>query len=151
MPKALVIYASKTGETAEIGNLIVAGMQEAGCEAESVPAASITSDDQLSGYDAYALGSSVYNEQMLPELDEILCRLSRLPVQGKVGAAFGSYEWNEEVPDQIHAIMQKDCGLLMAGPALALKPPMLGHKEEQARELGRTVGKMAVTASVSSP
>jgi flavorubredoxin len=147
MPKALVIYASKTGETAEIGNLIAAGIEESGCDAQPVPAASITSDEQLSGYDAYALGSSVYNEQMLPELDEVLRRLSRLPVQGKVGAAFGSYEWNEEVPGQIHAILEKDCGLIMAGPALALKPPMLGHKEEQARELGRKIGKKATTAT----
>lgn len=92
MPKALVIYASKTGETAEIGNLIATGIQETGCRVDTVPAQSITSDEQLTGYDAYALGSSVYNEQMLPDLDEVLCRLSRLPVQGKVGAAFGSYE-----------------------------------------------------------
>ncbi len=148
MPKALVIYASKTGETAEIGNLIAAGIEESGCDAQSVQADSITSDEQLSGYDAYALGSSVYNEQMPPELDKVLCRLSRLPVQGKAGAAFGSYEWNEEVPGQIHAILEKDCGLIMAGPALAFKPPMLGHKEEQARELGRKIGKMAVTAAV---
>ena len=142
MPKALVIYASKTGETAEIGNLIAAGIQESGSRVDTVAAESITSDEQLSGYDAYALGSSVYNELMLPELDAVLCRLSRLPVRGKIGAAFGSYEWNEEVPGQIHASMAKDCGLRMAGPALAVKPPMLGHMEERARELGRTIGRM---------
>ncbi|MFP4035868.1 MAG: flavodoxin domain-containing protein [Desulfovermiculus sp.] len=146
MPQALVVYASKTGETAEIGNLIAAGIRESGCQVDTLPAASITSNEQLTGYDAYALGSSVYNEHMLPELEEVLCRLSRMPVQGKIGAAFGSYEWNEEVPGQIHKSMEQDCGLVMAGPALAVKPPMLGHKEEQARELGREIAKMIRSA-----
>ncbi|MBS3778985.1 MAG: hypothetical protein KGY41_01175, partial [Desulfovermiculus sp.] len=134
------------GETAEIANIIALGIQEAGCQTDAAPAGSITSNEQLTGYDAYALGSSVYNEQMLPELDEVLCRLSRLPVQGKVGAAFGSYEWNEEIPGQIHASLEKDCGLTMAGPALAVKPPFLGHMQEQARELGRKIGRMALAA-----
>jgi flavorubredoxin len=142
MPKAVVIFASKTGETAEIGNLIAAGLREAGCEVDTFPADSLPGDDQLQTYAAYVLGSSAYNEQMLPDMDEVLTRLSRLPVQGRIGAAFGSYEWNEEVPDQIHTSMERDCGLRMAAPALALKPPMLGHMEEQARDLGRTVGKM---------
>lgn len=146
MARALVIFASKTGETAEIAHLIADGISESGMQVETIPAASITSDEQLTGYDAYALGSSVYNEQMLPELEEVLCRLSRMQVQGKTGAAFGSYEWNEEVPDQIHKSMEQDCGLIMAGPALAVKPPLLGHKEKEARELGRKIGKMAVTA-----
>lgn len=147
MPSALVIYASKTGETAEIGNTIAAGIQESGCQAKTVPAESITSDEQLGGYDAYALGSSVYNEQMLPELEEVLCQLSRLPVRGKVGAAFGSYEWNEEVPGIIHNSLEQDCGLVMAGPALAVKPPFLGHMQEQARDLGRKIGQMVLAAA----
>lgn len=151
MPKALVIYASKTGETTEIGNQIANGIRESGCEVDIVSAESITTNEQLSGYDAYILGSSVYNEQMLPELDEVLCRLSILAVQGKIGAAFGSYEWNEEIPGQIHASLEKDCGLVMAGPALAVKPPFLGHMQEQARELGRKIGKMAGQASESAP
>ncbi|MFO7802199.1 MAG: flavodoxin domain-containing protein [Desulfovermiculus sp.] len=151
MPKALVIFASKTGETAEIGNVIAGGIRESGMQADTLSADTVTTDEQLSGYDAYALGSSVYNEQMLPELEEALCRLSRLPVQGKIGAAFGSYEWNEEIPGQIHASLQRDCGLVMAGPPLAVKPPFLGHMQEQARELGRTMGRMAKTASESRP
>lgn len=150
MPKALVIYASKTGETAEIGDQIANGIRESECEVDIVSAESITSNEQLTGYDAYALGSSVYNEQMLPELDEVLCRLSRLPVRGKVGAAFGSYEWNEAVPGIIHKSMEQDCGLTMAGPALAVKPPFLGHMQEQARELGRKIGRMAGPVSKSS-
>ncbi|MGM0539654.1 MAG: flavodoxin domain-containing protein [Thermodesulfobacteriota bacterium] len=147
MARALVIFASKTGETAEIAHLIADGISESGMQVKTMPAASITSDEQLNGYDAYALGSSVYNEQMLPELEEVLCRLSRMPVQGKIGAAFGSYEWNEEVPGQIHKSMEQDCGLIMAGPALAFKPPLLGHKEKQSRELGRTIARMAGTVA----
>lgn len=147
MGRALVIFASKTGETAEIAHLIADGISASGLQVDTTPAASISRNEQLAGYDAYALGSSVYNEQMLPELEEVLCRLSRMEVKGKIGAAFGSYEWNEEVPGQIHKSMEQDCGLIMAGPALALKPPMLGHKEEQARELGRTIGNMAGTVT----
>jgi flavorubredoxin len=143
MPKALVVYASKTGETAEIGNMIASGIKDSGCMAETLPAESITTNEQLDGYDAYALGSSVYNEQMLPELEDILSRLSTLPVQGKVGAAFGSFEWNEEVPGLIHKSLEQDCGLVMAGPALAVKPPFLGHMQERAKELGRRIGLMA--------
>jgi len=147
MPTALIIYASKTGETAEIANMIALGIQEAGCQTDASPAGNVTSDEQLEGYDAYALGSSVYNEQMLPELEDVLCRLSRLPVRGKVGAAFGSYEWNQEVPGIIHKSLEQDCGLVMAGPALAVKPPFLGHMQEQARELGRKVAQMSLANS----
>ena len=53
----LVVYASKHLSTAEIAERIATAMRDAGCDAQARPAAEV---DDLSGYAAVVLGSSVY-------------------------------------------------------------------------------------------
>ena len=58
MPKALIVYATRTGETRQIADLIAEGFRFSGHEAEVVEAKSIKSEADLAGFDAYVFGSS---------------------------------------------------------------------------------------------
>jgi flavorubredoxin len=76
---------------------------------------------------------------MLPEMRIFLRKLDQFEFQGKVGGAFGSYEWNDEVPQRIYEIMGNIMKMDMVGEALKIQPPMLGHKEAEAREYGQRI------------
>ncbi|MDX1708132.1 MAG: flavodoxin domain-containing protein, partial [Desulfobacterales bacterium] len=65
MPKALIVYATRTGETRQIAELIAEGLRFSGHEAEVAEAKNIKSEADLEGYDAYVFGSSTYHGEML--------------------------------------------------------------------------------------
>ena len=56
MPKALIVYSTRTGETKDIAELIAEGIRMQGAEAEVVNVTGIKKDSDLDGYDAYVFG-----------------------------------------------------------------------------------------------
>ena len=54
MPKALIVYATRTGETQQIADLIAEGIRFSGHEAEVVDVKNIKSEADLEDFDAYA-------------------------------------------------------------------------------------------------
>ena len=54
MPKTLIVYATRTGETQRIADLIAEGIRFAGHEAEVVDVKNIKNEADLEGFDAYA-------------------------------------------------------------------------------------------------
>jgi len=139
MSLPLIIFASQTGETAQIAEWIAEGLGEQGLQPEILMASLISPDLDFSAYAAFALGSSVYQEEVLPELKHALGLLNTMDVRGRPGAAFGSCEWDDAPIQRLHQTMELSLGLRMAAPALALRPPLLGNHERQARSLGRRV------------
>ncbi|WP_306304170.1 flavodoxin domain-containing protein [Desulfosarcina cetonica] len=60
MAKALIVFATRTGATEKIANLIAEGIRISGHEAEIVKVTDIKKEDDLKGYDAVVLGSPTY-------------------------------------------------------------------------------------------
>jgi len=52
MPKTLIVYATRTGETENIGKLIAEGLRFSGVDVDIMKAGDIKNASELNGYDA---------------------------------------------------------------------------------------------------
>jgi len=69
--RAMVIYASADGSTAEIARRIADRLREGGDEAVALPVSSV---DKVEGIDAFVLGSAIHGRQWLAEAETFVAR-----------------------------------------------------------------------------
>jgi len=99
MSKVLIVYATRTGGTQNIADLIAEGVRFAGLEAKVAGVKEIKSEADLNGYDGYVFGSATYHGEMLQGMKTFLFLTEKADLEGKVGGAFGSYGWSGEAND----------------------------------------------------
>lgn len=91
MPKGIVIYYSRTGNTEEMAQIIAKAMNETDLPTECKSISEVEAQDVF-GYDAIVIGSPTYYGQMAAQMkhliDDLVGRHGKL--DGKVGAAFTS-------------------------------------------------------------
>ena len=141
MAKTLVVYASRTGETRQIADLIAEGIRFSGHEAEVVESKAIKSEADLEGYDAYAFGSSTYHGEMLQAMKTFLFIAEKANLEGKAGGAFGSFGWSGEANDRIFDTMKHILKMDMVGDTLRLKSSSLEGGMQMAQDYGRQIAK----------
>lgn len=144
MGKALIVFASRTGETKKIGELIAEGIRISGMEAELKNVNEIKSEADLAGYDAVVLGSATYHGKMIQSMEKVLFLCEKAGLESKVGGAFGAFGWSGEAPDRIFDTMVNIFKMNMVSAALRLKSSSLGGGTVMAQNYGREIGtKMA--------
>ena len=91
MPKALVCYYSRTGNTKKMAARIAEVLESEGLEAD-LRAAEKTAPAELLGYDCIVLGSPTYYGGMAWEMKKLLDESVKFhgKLRGKVGGAFTS-------------------------------------------------------------
>ncbi|MGE5614771.1 MAG: flavodoxin family protein [Bacillota bacterium] len=91
MPKALIIYYSRTGNTKKMAEHIAEGIRSENVEAEVRDVNNVKADNLLE-YDAIIAGSPTYYGSMAGELKKLFEESVRFhgKLDGKVGAAFSS-------------------------------------------------------------
>lgn len=91
MPKALVIYHSRSGHTAKMAEAISEGISRAGVSVTLTEVGKIKVDD-LKDADAIVIGSPCYYGSMAGELKSFIDQSVSLhgKLEGKVGGAFAS-------------------------------------------------------------
>jgi flavorubredoxin len=136
MSKALIVCASRTGETFKIGELIAEGIRMAGHEAIVVDANTIKKETDLLGYDAVVFGSATYHGEMLPAMKTVLFLAEKAALQEKVGGAFGAFGWSGEAPDRIFDTMSNIFRMSMVSGPLRLKSSSLGGGVQMAQAYG---------------
>ena len=141
MAKALIVYATRTGETRQIGELIGEGIRFGGHQAEVVDVKTIKKEADLEGFDAYVFGSSTYHGEMLQAMKTFLFIAENANLEGKVGGAFGSYGWSGEANDRIFETMKHILKMDMLGDTLRLKSSTLGGGIQMAQDYGREIAK----------
>ena len=141
MAKTLIVYASRTGETRQIADLIAEGIRFSGHEAEVVEAKAVKSETDLEGYDAYAFGSSTYHGEMLQAMKTFLFIAEKAELEGKAGGAFGSFGWSGEANDRIFDTMKHILKMDMVGDTLRLKSSSLEGGMQMAQDYGRQIAK----------
>jgi flavorubredoxin len=139
MPKALVVCATRTGETRKIGELIAEGLRMAGAEAEVKDIKSIKQQSDLEGYDALVLGSATYHGDMMQSMKTLLFLAEQADLEGKIGGAFGAFGWSGEAPDRIYDTMKNIFKLDMAAQPLRLKASAMGGGIQMAQNYGREI------------
>ena len=141
MAKVLIVYATRTGETQTIADLIAEGLRFSGQEAEVVSVKEIKNEADLDGYDGYVFGSATYHGEMLQGMKTFLFLAEKANLAGKVGGAFGSYGWSGEANDRIFDTMKHILKLDMVGDTLRLKSSSLGGGMQMAQDYGREIAK----------
>ena len=141
MSKVLIVYASRTGETQNIADLVAEGVRFAGHEAEVVNVKEIKNESDLDGFDGYVFGSATYHGEMLQGMKTFLFLAEKAKLEGKVGGAFGSYGWSGEANDRIFDTMKHILKMNLVGDTLRLKSSMLEGGLQMAQDYGRAVAK----------
>lgn len=141
MAKALIVYATRTGETRQIADLIAEGLRIAGHEATVVDVKHVKSEKDLQGYDAYVFGSPTYHGEMLNAMKTFLFLTEKAELEGKVGGAFGAFGWSGEAPERIFNTMKHVLKMDMVSDPLRLKSSSLGGGLQMAQNYGREVAR----------
>jgi flavorubredoxin len=136
MPKALIICASRAGETTSIGNLIAEGVRISGAEAEVTDCKKIKTESDLEGYDAVVLGSATYHGDMMQGMKTLLFLAEKASLKGVVGGAFGAFGWSGEAPDRIYDTMKNIFDMDMVNEPLRLKSSFMGGGKKMAHAYG---------------
>jgi flavorubredoxin len=124
MPKALVVYATRTGDTKTIAMQIAEGIKASGADVKVVAVKEITNSSDLQGYDAYVFGSATYHGEMMEAMKTFLFLAEKAKLEGKVGGSFGSYGWSGEAPDRIYQTMKNVFNMKMTNNSLRIKSPI---------------------------
>ena len=141
MAKALIIYATRTGETRNIAELIAEGVRFSGHESDVVGVKEIKNEADLNGYDGYVFGSATYHGEMLQGMKTFLFLAEKTNLAGKVGGAFGSFGWSGEANDRIFDTMKHILKIDVVGDTLRLKSSSLGGGLQMAQDYGREIAK----------
>ena len=141
MPKVLVVYASRTGETQKIGDLIAEGLRFSAMEAKVVNVNEIKNEKDLEGYDAFVFGSATYHGEVMQKMKTLLFMAEKAGLEGKVGGAFGAFGWSGEAPDRIFDTMKNIFKMDMVNGSLRLKNSTLGGGVTMAQDYGRDIAK----------
>jgi len=141
MAKALIVYATRTGETRKIAELIAEGIRFSGNEAEVIDSKTVKSEADIKGFDAYVFGSSTYHGEMLQSMKTFLFIAEKANLEGKPGGAFGSFGWSGEANDRIFNTMKHVLKMDVVGDTLRLKSTSLGGGMQMAQDYGRQIAK----------
>ena len=141
MAKALVVYATRSGDTKNIAELIAEGIRFQGSEATVQNVTQIKKEEDLAGYDAYSFGSATYHGEMMQGMKTILFLAEKAGLEGKVGGSFGAFGWSGEAPDRIFDTMKNIFNMEMVSGPLRLKSASLGGGTQMAQDYGREIGK----------
>jgi len=141
MGKALVVYASRSGETKRIADLIGEGVRIQGSEALVVNVSDVKKVEDLTGYDAYVFGSATYHGEMMQGMKTMLFLAEKTGLDGKVGGSFGAFGWSGEAPGRIFDTMKNIFKMDMVNGPLMLKSALLGGGTEMAQGYGKDIAK----------
>ena len=139
MSKVLIVYASRSGETEKMANIIAEGVRFSGNEAEVKSVKDIGSENDTDGYDALVLGSPTYHGDMIQPVKTLLFLLEKAALEGKPGGAFGAFGWSGEAPDRIFDTMKHIYKMDMVSGALRLKSTYIGGGITMAQDYGKEI------------
>ncbi len=119
MTKLAIVYLSTQGNTKMMAEAIAKGAREKHIEVDIDNFYEWDPAD-VAKYDAICIGSSTFYYTMLEPIAKFLDELIDIGIEGKTGAAFGSYGWSGEAPVQIAERLRK-AGVEVIDPVLRIQ------------------------------
>ena len=141
MSKAIIVFATRTGETRQIGDLIAEGLRFSSVDVSVVNVNEIKNESALEGYDAYVLGSATYHGDMMQSMKTFLFLAEKTNLAGKKGGAFGAFGWSGEASDRIYNTMKNIFNMDMVSGPLRLKSSFMDGAIKMAQDYGREIAK----------
>ncbi|MBN1547442.1 MAG: flavodoxin domain-containing protein [Syntrophaceae bacterium] len=121
--KAVIVYGTMWHNTEKMARSIAEGLSSKGVEVKFMCMDCHHRSDvmyELLTAGAVVIGSSTLNNNMLPQMADILTYMKGLKPKNLSGFAFGSYGWSGEAAVQIDAAM-KEMGINMTDEPLRVK------------------------------
>lgn len=146
MPKILVLYYSRTGNTEKMANAVAEG-------ARAVQGAEVkldfhTTPEELASFDAVAIGTPTYHHDMSSDVKTLFeeAAVKNVNLKDKVGAAFGSYGWSGEAPRLVLEILKNKFQMRTIEPPLIIKYEPDETGLAKCRELGKKIAELTLQA-----
>ncbi len=139
--KAVVVYATMWKSTELMARAISEGLAAGGLQVRLMSMDQVHRSDvvyELLEAGALAVGSPTLNNNMLPQMADIMTYLRGLKPRNLVGAAFGSYGWSGEAVRQIEEILA-EMKVEIAGEGIRVKNVPDGEMLARCYELGTTM------------
>ena len=139
MPKLLILYDSQTGNTERMAEAVAEGARTvSGVEVEMKYYAR---PEELAEADALIFGSPTYYHEITLPIKQMLEEAAKadIKLQDKIGAAFGSYGWSGEAPEQVIEILRNRFKMKVITPAISALYEPKPDQLEACRTLGKTL------------
>jgi len=140
MSKVLIAYATRSGNTGKIAELIAEGIRLTGLQAKVVNTNEIKNEKDLAEYDGLILGSATYNGEMMNKMKQILFLCEKVDLKDRVGGSFGAFGWSGEALERIYETMKNVFNMDMFKEPLRLKSPSLKEGKKMAQDYGNDIG-----------
>jgi len=139
MPKILIVYYSRTGNTEKMAKAVAEGARTV--QGVEVELKYYTTPEELVDLDAIVIGIPTYHHDMTIDIKNLFeeFAVKNISLKNKVGAAFGSYGWSGEAPRLVLEIMRNKFEMHVLETALLIKyaPDQTGL--EKCSEFGRKI------------
>jgi len=145
MKKVLIAYDSRTGNTKQMAEYVAEGVRFSGNDAELKKITEIKNDKELSGFDAYVLGSPTYHRDMTGSMKTFLFLMQKANPEGKIGGAFGSCTHSGDAPGYIFDTMEHALKMKMTNlGSFNLKEHVVPTTEgtRACQDYGKVIGEM---------
>ncbi|CUB26429.1 Flavodoxin [Bacillus subtilis] len=145
MGKILLVYATMSGNTEAMADLIEKGLQEAEVEADRFEAIDIDNAQLFNDYDHIIMGTYTWGDGDLPdEFLDLAEDMDEIDFSGKTCAVFGSgdtaYEFFCGAVDTLEAKIKERGGEIVL-PSVKIENNPEGEEEEDLMEFGRQFAK----------
>jgi flavorubredoxin len=144
MPRVLVLFYSRTGNTEKMANAVAEGARNAG--STEVEMEYHVDADDLNRFDAVIVGVSTYHHDMPIDVKRLFEEAAEkgINLKGKTGAAFGSYGWSGEAPKLVLEIMKNKFEMVITEPPLLARYTPDQNSLNLCRELGKRVSETLI-------
>ncbi|OFV66526.1 MAG: lactamase [Candidatus Syntrophoarchaeum butanivorans] len=137
----LVVYYTRTGNTGKMAKAIAEGAESAGAEAVLKSVYSVKNEDILEA-DAIIAGSPTQNKRVPSKMMAFINDMKDLELDGKIGAAFGSYGWSGEAVGILNDELEK-LGIKLVSKGIRVRREPGEADLRDLKELGRKVAEVA--------
>jgi len=139
MSKILIVYYSHTGNTEKMAKAVAEGIRTV--QKVEVELKRHESPWSLDSFDAILIGAPTYSHNMTNNIRKFLEEIAfnNINLEGKIGAAFGSYGWSGEAPRMVLEVMEHKFEMEVLKPPLLIKYAPDEKGLEKCRKLGKSV------------
>ena len=147
--KAVIVYSSMWHSTERMARSIAEGIAYKGVDVKCMCMDYCHRSDvmyELLNAGAVVIGSATLNNNMLPQMADIITYMKGLKPKNLLGFAFGSYGWSGEAAVQIDAAM-KEMGIELTGDPIRVKNAQTEAVLKECYERGQVLADKILSAN----